>query len=188
MNGMKRWNNYLNWYKCDNAEYGSVLKKRILFYYILVVLIMLGICFSIFKCSEVEEYKPALTHYDKLHVFFKAHNSPVPSVMSVAVLQTKNPNLMAAVAVKESNGTPWAVGDGGSSKGAFQVQSKHWGKVPDSAVHQALQAERILEELVASSPRRKLRRGLAKYNGGIRPARVSYKYADDILKMKGSLT
>lgn len=115
--------------------------------------------------------------------FFKRHGSPAPSEMAVAVTQTKRPALIAAIAVKESNGDPKAVGDGGDSKGAFQVQEKYWGKVSQNPVDQALQAERILEELVQSR-RGGLRRGLAAYNGGTRPPGVAYRYADHVLALK----
>lgn len=74
-------------------------------------------------------------------VFFKKHGSPAPEQMAMAVTATKRPALMAAIAVKESNADPQAVGDSGDSKGAFQVQEKHWGPVSDSPVQQALQAE-----------------------------------------------
>lgn len=114
--------------------------------------------------------------------FFIRHGSPAPSEMAVAVTQTKRPALMSAIAVKESNGDPKAVGDSGASKGAFQVQEKHWGKVPSDAVGQALQAERILEELLSSA--RHLRSGLARYNGGTKPPRAAYRYADHILAIK----
>ena len=120
--------------------------------------------------------------------FFKGHGSPAPEQMAIAVTQTKRPALMAAIAVVESNGNPKAVGDNGASKGAFQVQAKHWGKVPTTATEQALQAERILEELLSSA--RHLRRGntrfhvaLARYNGGDRPPRISYKYADKVMRL-----
>lgn len=120
--------------------------------------------------------------------FFKGHGSPASEQMAIAVTKTKRPAFMAAIAVVESNGDPKAVGDNGASKGAFQVQEKHWGKVPTTAVEQALQAERILEELLSS--RRALRRGgsrlrvaLARYNGGDRPPRISYKYADKVMRL-----
>jgi len=94
---------------------------------------------------------------------------------------------MAAIAVAESNGDPAAVGDGGESLGAFQVQEKHWmkafGPVPVSPVQQALQAEKILDELVASHARGNLRRGLAHYNGGVKPPRISFDRADRVMKL-----
>lgn len=117
--------------------------------------------------------------------FFANHGSPEPEAMAVAVTATKRPALMGAIAVKESNGNPKAIGDGGDSKGAWQVQKKHWGEVPNDAVGQALQAERILEELLSS--RRSLRSGLARYNGGTRPARISYRYADHVMRIERSL-
>lgn len=124
----------------------------------------------------------------QFRAFFARHGSPEPEQMAVAVTQTKRPELrpvLAAVAVKESNADPKAVGDGGASKGAFQVQEKHWGKVPSDAIDQALQAERILEALVES--RGSLRRGLVAYNGGHPAPRVSYRYADRVIKLARGL-
>ena len=159
-----------------------------------------GICIAILVGSSLaltechEEKVPAATNKQltseqaEYRDFFKGHGSPAPEQMAVAVTQTKRPALMGAIAVVESNGDPKAVGDNGASKGAFQVQSKHWGKVPATAVEQALQAERILEELLSS--RRALRRGdsrlrvaLARYNGGDRPPGISYKYADKVMRL-----
>jgi len=91
---------------------------------------------------------------------------------------------MAAIAVAESNGDPAAVGDGGESLGAFQVQPRHWGPVSESPIQQALQAEKILEELVQAS-RGRLRQGLAKYNGGTNPPPVSDRYAVKVMKLAG---
>ena len=45
----------------------------------------------------------------------------------------------------ESNLNSLAVGDSGKSKGAFQVQARHWGKVPEGFLAQARQCERIRE-------------------------------------------
>ena len=120
--------------------------------------------------------------------FFKKHNSPVPEQMAMAVTATKRPALMAAIAVVESNGDPKAVGDKGKSKGAFQVQEKHWGEVSSDPVKQALHAERILEELLSSRRalwpgNSRLRVALARYNGGERPPRVSYRYADKVMRI-----
>lgn len=113
--------------------------------------------------------------------FFKVQGSKEPDVMAVAVSHTKNPKLMAAIAAVESGGNPKAVGDSGASKGAFQVQGKHWGKVKDNALEQALQAEKILEELLVQ--RGRLRCALAAYNGGTRPNARAYKYADRVLRL-----
>ena len=123
--------------------------------------------------AEQEQYK----------YFFKAQGSKEPEAMAIAVSHTKNPKLMAAIAVVESNGNPKAVGDSGASIGAFQVQPRHWGKVSsDNALMQALQAEKILDELLADS-RGRLRQSLARYNGGTRPPARSYRYADKILML-----
>lgn len=113
--------------------------------------------------------------------FFERHNSPKPVEMAIAVSKTRNPSLMAALAIVESNGDPSAIGDSGVSKGAFQVQERYWGPVSVNASEQAIQAERILEDLVQNS-RGRLRCGLAKYNGGKRPPTVSFRYASRVLK------
>jgi len=123
---------------------------------IFVMLVMAGLHFLV-KCV-VEEQENAsvfgMSQTEGYYYFYKHHGSPVPWVMAhaVEVVKPVNRPRIAGVSIAESHGTPWAVGDNGESRGAFQVQEKHWGKVPISAVDQALQAERILEELVASEP------------------------------------
>lgn len=108
--------------------------------------------------------------------YFKSKGSPVPQKMAKAVLSTKNPKLMASIAVHESNGNPKAVGDGGKSKGAFQVQSHHHGRVSKNPIKQALQSERILEELLAEN-NGNLKKALSAYNG----ERTRKVYANKIL-------
>lgn len=120
--------------------------------------------------------------------FFDRHGSSDPATMAAAVLATRPDNrpLVAAVAVAESNGHPQAVGDGGRSKGAWQVQAQHWGTVPEDAAAQARQAEQVLMELVAAVEQRgvlRWRTALAQYNGGISPPGVSYYYADRVLML-----
>lgn len=124
--------------------------------------------------AEQEEYRS----------FFVRHGSPQPEAMALAVSQTRRPALMAAIAVVESNGNPAAVGDGGESLGAFQVQPKHHGPVSASPVQQALQAERILDELVQAS-RGRLRHALARYNGGSNPPVISDRYALKVMRLAG---
>lgn len=116
----------------------------------------------------------------KLAAVFEYYGSSDPMGMARAVLATEKPELMAAVAITESNGRPEAVGDSGKSKGAFQVQERHWGKVSSDAVNQALQAERILSELVQSS-RGRLLCGLSKYNAGRAGSRVGQRYASKVI-------
>ncbi len=120
--------------------------------------------------------------------FFDRHGSSDPATMAAAVLTTQPDNrpLVAAVAVAESNGHPQAVGDGGRSKGAWQVQARHWGRVPQDAAAQARQAEQVLMELVAAVEQRgvlRWRTALAQYNGGVSPPGVSYYYADRVLML-----
>lgn len=145
-----------------------------------LILILLG-----HSCSLHDTPVPLSRGFDTTYSdFFRQHGSPYPDVMSNAVAQTKRPALMAAIAVKESNGDPTAVGDGGESLGAFQVQPKHWGKVSDDPIQQALQAERILEDLMDSPSGRGLRQTLARYNGGTKPPRISYRYAAHVMELK----
>lgn len=181
---MPRYTKYLCWYRTEME------KERSTGFLGLFSLAVLLICIFLFRgCSEepVEIYK---AHYRpeevKMIQVFKKHGSTHPEEMAVAVTKTKNPKLMAAIAIKESNGRPRAVGDSGASKGAFQVQEKHWSKVPTTATEQALQAEKILEELVASS-RGRLRSGLEKYNTGRVGTKAGKRYAADVLKIKRRL-
>ena len=150
-------------------------------------LILTGVLLKTCLPEETVEASPTFTKHDSFVTYFKAWNSPVPEVMAHSVMQTKRPALMAAIAVKESNATPWAVGDSGRSKGAFQVQEQHWGVVPINPVEQALQAEKILEDLMRDGRRGKLRQILARYNGGGKPPKVSYRYADAVILQRGIL-
>lgn len=177
---MPRYTKYLCWYNTELPK-----TKNCYFMLVLPLLVLLVCLFFLRSCPKesVPTYK---AHYrpEELNMIkvFKKHGSDQPEAMAIAVCKTKKPFLMAAIAIKESNGKPKAVGDSGDSKGAWQVQEKHWSKVPTSATEQALQAEKILEELVQSS-RGKLRSGLAKYNGGIKPPKSSHRYANDVLKL-----
>ena len=162
---------------------------------LIIAMMVVSCVHGLDKTIEIEEQKNAplreqrqeiLNRNDKLVSAFQAAGSPVPHEMAQACRATKNPKLMASVAIVESNGTPHAVGRSGE-RGAWQVIPKVWGSVPKSADGQARQAERILDELVAASPRGSLRCALARYNGGDRPKAVSYRYADKVLKVRKSL-
>lgn len=88
------------------------------------------------------------TAHSKMTAYFKRNGSKTPEQMATAVLMTENPRLLAAIAVKEN--TPHTVRHGGykgQHAGSWQVNPRHWGKVPRDAVGQALQAERIITEL-----------------------------------------
>lgn len=108
--------------------------------------------------------------------FTKAGNKH-PIKMANAVMATGRPRLLAAVAVAGEKNTPYTVRKGGYKKqhaGAWQVNSKYWGRVPNDPVGQALQAERILEELTESKP---IRTALSIYGGD-----SSSRYANRVLK------
>lgn len=146
------------------------------------------------KTIEIEERKNAplrqererIMRGDHLADAFQTAGSPDPHLMAKACRATSKPKTMAAIAIVESNGTPTATGKAGE-RGAWQVIGKHHGKVSSNPVDQAKQAERILDELVAASPRGSLRCALARYNGGDRPKAVSYRYADRVLKIRRTL-
>lgn len=183
--GMQRYTQYLNWYaEVVNAprsvNFMGILTLLICLMSIVVIPTLVN------KCDVKVEPKPVAQAQIKYEKVFKASGSTQPEVMAKAVLATKKPRLMAAIAIKESNGNPGAIGDNGASKGAFQVQSKHWGVVPNDAIKQALQSERILEELSRAS-RGRLRCTLAMYNGGPNPPAKSYRYADSVIKIARSL-
>ena len=132
------------------------------------------------------EQRERIMRGDQLADAFEKAGSPDPHLMAKACRATSKPKTMAAIAIVESNGTPTATGKAGE-RGAWQVIGKHHGKVSSNPVDQAKQAERILDELVAASPRGSLRCALARYNGGDRPKAVSYRYADRVLKIRRTL-
>lgn len=178
----------------DEALYGERRWNPISFAALIVLVIILFCALAwLYTKYPVEETTKAveLSDYDRIYTVFKLHGSPVPSVMASAVLETPYPYLLTGIAIKESHGTPWAIGDNGESRGAFQVQEKHWGKVPIEASQQAKQAAAVLEALVESRGSLRCsttaRRALAKYNGGTRPPKISYRYADYIIRMKESI-
>ena len=115
--------------------------------------------------------------------FFRRHNSPEPQRMAQAVLQTDRPRLMAALAVAESNGNPRAIGDSGKAHGAFQVWPSYHGRVHHDPTAQAVQAERILEELIGDEPRGRLLQALSAYNTGSYTSRTGHRYAQRVIKL-----
>ena len=109
-------------------------------------------------CMRCHSHKVQLTGY------FRRAGSRTPEEMANAVLHTRSPRLLAAVATVETGGNP-AVRNGGYKRrhqGAFQVNPRHWGVVPQDAVGQALQAENILSELTGEMP---IRKALSLYGG-----------------------
>lgn len=148
-----------------------------------------GLTLTLVRCAEpAPVYKIQKSHLSDQDIqmieLFEAFKSPSAIELGIAVNKTRHPKVLAGIAIVESNGDINAIGDRGESKGAFQVQEKYWGPVPATATEQALQAEKILDELLGSNPRGSLRYSLAQYNGGINPPRVSFKYADKVMKIK----
>ena len=174
----KRWNKRKN-----SRGYATIL---IVMFILLIILIGHNLSHKeiqvvpTFKKSHAEV--PPSMREIAMREYFRRKGSPVPHTMAKAVLATSQPRLMASIAVRESNGNPKAIGDGGASKGAFQVKKKHWKhllyekKVSNDAVTQALDSERILEALVAEN-NGNLKKALNDY-GGDRSRKV---YAKNIL-------
>ena len=130
-----------------------------------------------FKCIECHKSEWTKKH-QKLAQYFKRKGSPCPEEMSHAVLTTKSPRLMSAIAKCESGGDYRIRSKGYKLQhdGAFQVNPKHWGKVPYDAVGQALQAETVLEVLVKEH-NGNIKKALNAYGGD----RTRRTYAKNIL-------
>lgn len=114
---------------------------------------------SLAPCHKCHNRKTQMTEY------FRMRENPYPEKMAEAVLATSKPKLLAAVAVAGEKNTPYTVRRGGYKKrhaGAWQVNSKYWGKVPHNPIDQAKQAENILVELTNQQP---LRKALSQYGG-----------------------
>lgn len=109
-------------------------------------------------CGECHNRQAAMTQY------FKKNGSKTPEQMALAVLSTKNPRLMAAIAKVESNGNPQIRRAGYKKRhdGAFQVNGRIHGRVSHDVVEQALQSERILTELTAEYG---IKKALSVYGG-----------------------
>ena len=151
-------------------------------------LIMLAVPLQIFTHQNTQhlltsELKIKTMHQNKedfLAEMFKEHQSPCPKAMAKTVLKTSRPALYASLSMEESGGDPNAIGDGGKSYGAFQIQAQYWGHVPRQLDGQADKAQQILEGHIKET-KGNLRKALAMYNGGDRPPAKSYRYADRII-------
>lgn len=97
--------------------------------------------------------------------YFEQAGSKAPEQMAEAVLVTKRPRLMAAIAKVESNGNPHIRNTGYKNRysGAWQT-GKHWGKVTADVTEQALIAEFALESHIKDA-KGNLKRGLNGYGG-----------------------
>lgn len=97
--------------------------------------------------------------------YFERLKNPHPVLMAEAVLATKRPKLLAAIAVKGEKNTPFKVRKGGYKKahaGAWQANEKYWGKVPNTPIGQALHADSILDDLTKENP---LNKAISIYGG-----------------------
>jgi len=121
-------------------------------------------------CQQCHNRRAAMRDY------FRRAGATAPDRMADAVLATKQPRLLAAVHVAGEKCTPYTVRHGGwhhRHAGAWQVNSRYWGRVPYSPVEQALQSEKILAELTGDLG---VKRGLAVYGGD-----HTGRYADRVL-------
>lgn len=149
------------------------------------VFIMKRLVFVALLCTACSK-QPVVK--DKIVENYIKHQSPVPMQMATAIrsVPEKHQKTLQAISIVESNGTPWAVGKSGE-KGAFQVIEKDWGKVSKNPDEQARQAQQILDELLEASGGNELK-ALAMYNGGSRPNKKAWKYAQKVIKVKKSLS
>jgi hypothetical protein len=96
------------------------------------------------KCQSCHNRVMSMT------IYFERAGSKNPKEMSHAVFNTKSPRLLAAISVVETRGNKHIRGTGykGRHDGAFQVNPQYHGKVPYTALGQALQSEQILVDLL----------------------------------------
>lgn len=102
---------------------------------------------SLEKQKLTKDQKNDMVVRQALIDYYKKSGSRSPVDMMYAIMQTKRPKLMAAISVIESNGN-YTVRNGGYKNehhGAWQVNPRWWGKVPNQADLQAKQAEFILD-------------------------------------------
>ena len=102
----------------------------------------------------------------KLTEYFRRAGSRSPQEMAYAVIHAtpRNTKLLASISVVESGGNS-GIRNGGyrhRHHGAYQVNPKYHGAVPHDAIGQALQAEKILEELTQTMP---IKKALSQYGG-----------------------
>ena len=97
--------------------------------------------------------------------------------LSVVFANSKYPYLLTAIAKVESDFRPQIVGDGGKSYGMYQIQSKHWGYVPESVEGQTRKAEQVISHLIQKHG---LRRGITAYNGS---GKQASQYTDKVLRV-----
>ena len=108
-----------------------------------------------------------VSRHSKMAAYFKRSGHPAdPSRMATAVLSTGHPKLLAAIAVTEKS--PITSKRGGYKErhiGSWQMSrlnEKAYGKTPSDPLGQAMQADRLLKDLLAEYP---VKVALSKYGG-----------------------
>lgn len=138
-------------------------------------LVLLGVS-VIVATAVVQCHKPQPTKTDsqctschnrhaQMITYFAKAGNPTPEEMATAVLATKSPRLLAAMAVAGEKNTHYKTRRGGYKKqhaGAWQVNPRYWGPVPFDPVGQALKTEDILKDLTKDQP---IEKALAVYGG-----------------------
>lgn len=95
-----------------------------------------------------------------------------------SALVLERPTLSYAQGMVESNLKVNAVGKA-KEKGAWQVREKYWGKVPATIEEQALQNEKIMDELLNAD--NDIFEALIRYNAGSN-RKAGLKYAKKVRK------
>lgn len=128
--------------------------------------LVIGATIALTTCVKHHEPQPAVHakgECNKCHTkiayvaYFEKKGNPTPQQMAEAVLATKNPRLMAAIATAGEKNTPFWIRNGGYKKrhvGAWQMSKanhKAYGKTPYDPVGQSIQAERLLVDLTNES-------------------------------------
>lgn len=101
--------------------------------------------------------------------FLRTKDGRYPEVVAAACMETDDPAMCAAIALAESTANPFCLpGDGGASRGGWQVQPKWWGKVSADPFKQAKQSEWVFKTLVM------------RYNGSVINALRAYNGDGDL--------
>ena len=117
---------------------------------------------SVFSSADYE-YNPIVAINDYINYktidSYTMHKAKLAAAIYHAAPQSqKDRQYLAAIAFTESTFNYQAIGDNGQSKGAWQIQEKHWGYVDiDNPYQQARKALTILKACNYD---------LRKYNGG----------------------
>lgn len=97
----------------------------------------------------------------------------------VLSLYLSTPIVTLAQASVESTSNIYAIGDNGRSHGAFQVQTRYWGNVPDTFIEQARQCENIRLTLDTN-----IWAAVQKYNGkGKRSKKYLWKVQKEAIRI-----